>query len=457
MSQPTRFSVVGVALAAALSIGLAPMAQAQSNGLQKLNHIVVIYQENWSFDSLYGHFPGANGLDNAGAAATQVDKNGEPYPTLPQPLNTSFSPAIPDPRFPADLPNGAAFDTTKFVGPNQQTGDLVHRYYQEQYQIDGGKMDKFVAFSDAAGLVMSYYDATNMPEGKLTQQFTLMDNFFHSGFGGSFFNHHFLICACAPTWPDAPSGIVAQLDANGVMTKDGQVTPDGFAVNTSYTVNSPHPANITDTSMLLPQQTAPTIGDRLNDAGVSWKWYSGGWNQALLGHPDPLFQFHHQPFAMYSNYADGTPARATHLDDELSFYQDVAANTLPAVSFIKPLGPDNEHPAYATLANGQQHVADLVSVVQNSPYWNDTAVIITYDEHGGRWDHVSPPVVDKWGPGSRVPAIIISPFAKKGFVDHTQYETTSILKLIEKRWRLPALNDHDAKSGDLLSAFDFGQ
>src|ERR1051326_7074642 len=182
MSQPTRFSVVGVALAAALSIGLAPMAQAQSNGLQKLNHIVVIYQENWSFDSLYGHFPGANGLDNAGAAATQVDKNGEPYPTLPQPLNTSFSPAIPDPRFPADLPNGAAFDTTKFVGPNQQTGDLVHRYYQEQYQIDGGKMDKFVAFSDAAGLVMSYYDATNMPEGKLTQQFTLMDNFFHSGF-----------------------------------------------------------------------------------------------------------------------------------------------------------------------------------------------------------------------------------------------------------------------------------
>src|ERR1041384_5443085 len=171
MSQPTRFSVVGVALAAALSIGLAPMAQAQSNGLQKLNHIVVIYQENWSFDSLYGHFPGANGLDNAAATTPQVDKSGTPYTVLPQPLNTSFSPAVPDPSFPADLPV-APFDATKFVGPNQQTGDLVHRYYQEQYQIDGGKMDRFVSESDAAGLVMSYYDATNMPEGKLTQQFT---------------------------------------------------------------------------------------------------------------------------------------------------------------------------------------------------------------------------------------------------------------------------------------------
>ena len=116
----------------------------------------------------------------------------------------------------------------------------MHRFYQEQYQIDGGKMDKFVAWSDAAGLVMSYYDATNMPEGKLAQQYTMMDNFFHAAFGGSFLNHQFLICACAPTLARTrPPSIVAQLDANGIMTKDGQVTPDGFAVNTSYTVNTP--------------------------------------------------------------------------------------------------------------------------------------------------------------------------------------------------------------------------
>ncbi|MBO0882613.1 MAG: hypothetical protein J2P17_20230 [Mycobacterium sp.] len=443
-------------LAAAVVVGPASLSMAQTSGLQKINHVVVIYQENWSFDSLYGHFPGANGLDQAAATTPQVDKDGKPYETLPQPLNTDFSPAVPDPRFPADLPV-APFDTQKFVGANQLTGDLVHRYYQEQYQIDGGKMDKFVAWSDAAGLVMSYYDATNMPEGKLAQQFTMMDNFFHGAFGGSFLNHQFLICACAPTWPEAPDSIVAQLDGNGMMTKDGQVTPDGFVVNTSFTINTPHPANITDTSMLVPEQTAPTIGDRLNDANVSWAWYSGGWDNAVIGHPSPLFQFHHQPFAFYANYADNTPGRAEHLRDENTFYSDVSSGKLPAVTFIKPVGYDNEHPGYATLASGQQHVADLVSAIQNSQYWQDTAIIITYDEHGGRWDHVAPPTGDRWGPGSRVPTIVISPFAKKAFVDHTQYDTTSILKLIEERWNLEPLTDHDAKAGDMLTAFDFNQ
>jgi phospholipase C len=304
---------------------------------------------------------------------------------------------------------------------------------------------------------LSYYDATNLPEGKLAQQFTMMDNFFHGAFGGSFLNHQYLICACAPTWPEAPSNIVAQLDANGMMTKDGQVTPDGFVVNTSYSVNSPHPANITDKSLLVPQQTAPTIGDRLNEANVSWVWYSGGWNNAIAGHPEPLFQYHHQPFAFYGNYADNTPGRAAHLKDENDFYSDVAGGKLPSVTFIKPLGYDNEHPGYATLTSGQQHVADLVATIQTSPYWQDTAIIITYDEHGGRWDHVPPPVVDKWGPGLRVPTIVISPFAKKGFVDHTQYDTTSILKLIEERWNLEPLGDRDAQTGDMLTAFDFSQ
>jgi phospholipase C len=451
-----RFRLLPLAVVLAVAIGVVPGAGAQTNGLQKLNHIVVIYQENWSFDSLYGKFPGANGLDQAGPTTPQVDKDGKPYGVLPQPLNTLFSPAVPDPRFPADLPV-APFDTTRFVGPNQQTGDLVHRFYQEQYQIDGGKMDKFVAWSDAAGLVMSYYDATNMPEGKLAQQFTMMDNFFHAAFGGSFLNHQFLICACAPTWSDAPPNIRAQLDESGMMTRDGQVTPDGFAINTSYTVNAPHPASVTDKSLLVPQQTAPTIGDRLTDAGQSWAWYSGGWDQALLGHADPLFQFHHQPFAYYANYADGTAAKSEHLKDELDFYNDVVNGTLPAVSFVKPLGPDNEHPGYATLQNGQVHVADLVSAIQNSPFWNDTAIIITYDEHGGRWDHVAPPAIDRWGPGLRVPTIVISPFARKGFVDHTQYDTSAILRLIEDRWNLAPLADRDAKSGNMTTAFDFNQ
>ena len=424
-----------------------------AGSLSNINHVIVIYQENWSFDSLYGKFPGANGFANAGSAVQQVDKSGVPYPTLPQPIDNNQKPPVPDPRFPASLPV-APFDTAKYVAPNDKTGDLVHRYYQEQYQIDGGKMDKFIAWSDAAGLVMSYYDATTMPEGKLARQYTMADDFFHAAYGGSFLNHFFLVCACAPQFPNAPDAIKAQLDANGVMSKDGQVTPDGYAINTSYTVNTPHPKSAAPEN-LVPNQTMPNIGDRLSEKNIDWAWYAGGWNNALAGNPDPLFQFHHQPFAYFQNYADGTAAKAHYLKDEQDFFAGVQSGNLPAVSFIKPLGPDNEHPGYTSLAQGQQHVADIVSAVQKSPLWKDTAIVITYDEHGGRWDHVAPPKGDRWGPGSRVPTIVISPFAKKGYVDHTQYDTTSILKTIENRWGLASLGPRDASVNDLSNAFDF--
>src|SRR5712691_5789850 len=122
MRSYARGGLASLSLALAAFIAAAPLLHAQANGLQKINHIVVVYQENWSFDSLYGRFPGANGLDNAGAAVQQVDKDGKPYATLPQPLNTTFSPPVPDPRFPADLPV-APFDTSTYVAPNQQTGD----------------------------------------------------------------------------------------------------------------------------------------------------------------------------------------------------------------------------------------------------------------------------------------------------------------------------------------------
>src|SRR5215469_3308842 len=169
------------------SCGSSP-AQAAKNPFGKIDHFVVIYQENWSFDSYFGKFPGANGIANATNAA-QVDKNGAPYTMLPQPLLSGK----PDPRFPANLPN-APFNAIQYVTPDQKTGDLVHRFYQEQAQIDGGKMDKFVADGDSGGLVMSYYDATDLPEGKLAQQNVLGDDMFHAAFGGSFLNHFWLIC-----------------------------------------------------------------------------------------------------------------------------------------------------------------------------------------------------------------------------------------------------------------------
>jgi len=409
-----------------------------------LQHIVVVYLENHSFDNLYGQFPGANGLANPAGHVTQVDASGSPFATLPTPPGGSF---------PANLPN-APFSIEQFVAVDKPIPDLVHRYYQEQMQIDGGKMDRFALVSDAKGLVMGHYTTANLPLAAEAAQYTLCDNFFHAAFGGSFLNHIWLIAAASPVFPNAPSNVVAQLDGAGHLVRDGFVTPDGFAVNTSFSVNQPHPAT-TPANQLVPNQTLPTIGDRLSDRHISWAWYSGGFSDALAGHPDPLYQFHHQPFVYFAKYADGTKAKADHLKDETAFVAAVQSHTLPAVSFIKPIGIDNEHPGYTDVLTGENHTEELIQLIRTSKYWKNTAIIITYDEHGGFWDHVAPPVVDRWGPGSRVPTLVISPFARRGYVDHHYYDTTSILALLEHRYGLRPLSTRDARAGDMSHAFDF--
>jgi phospholipase C len=474
--------------------------------LQNINHFVVIYQENWSFDSLYGFFPGANGIANATDANghllpqyQQVDKNGNPITTVPQPLGPDGN---PDPRFPATLP-ADPYNVVPFIktsvppgAPAGLTGDIVHRFYHEQLQIDNGALqpsttnhqNKLVTWSDNPGLVLSYIDSTNLPEGQLAQQYSLDDNFFHAAYGGSFLNHQFLVAATAPQWNQPiPAGFASSFDPATQTLHDNHLTIDGkFVVNTTFGAQTPHPSGIPANQLLAPINDnhpflsdgvtpdptyTPTIGDRLDDQGVSWKWYSGGWTNALEGHPDTApfgggFQFHHQPFAYYKNFAplnpDGTQNPETssllnpnaHLQDETQFFVDLSSGNLPAVSFIKPLGPNNEHPGYASELQGQEHVADIVHAIQNSADWAHTAVIITYDEFGGRWDHVSPPQNNgPWGDGSRVPAIVISPYAKKGFVDHTEHDTLSILKTVEERFHLTSLNQFDQNASDLSSNF----
>jgi acid phosphatase len=492
--------------------------------LREIKHIIVIYQENWSFDSLYGLFPGANGLAHSSSTSlNQTDRFdvtlsaqvGKPFSlvsgslmltTPPQPINNNVKPAQIDTRFAAGLDSLLPYDVLKnsSLQPNDTTGDIVHRFWHEQSQIDHGAMDWFVTWSDNPGLAMSYFDATNMPEGLLAQKYTMADNFFHAAFGGSFLNHQFLIAAAAPVYPNAPASMQATLDTDGQLlvnpltgkiVHDGNITPIGgqsfsvlgatfdkyYAVNTIFSTNLVPTFSAVGSASLLPtlndsnpsdptRPYIPTIGDRLSAGNVSWKWYSGGWDNALAStasNPanngvvpanapvDPLFQWHHQPFAYYDNYApwkDGAsnPVSAAHLQDEISFFRDLKRERLPAVSFIKPLGPNNEHPGYAGLLQGQQHVADLVSAVRDSEYWEDSLIIVTYDEHGGRWDHVTPPASNGiWGDGTRVPAILIGPMVKRGFVDHTQYDTLSILKTIEERFELTPLGALDAKATSL--------
>jgi phospholipase C len=415
--------------------------------LQPIKHIVVFYLENHSFDNLFGTFPGADGLADAKDKTIQTDKNGKPYATLPIVMDGKK----PDKRFPDNLPN-QPFSISKYVPDNDKTGDLTHRFYQLQMQMNDGKMDKFAEVSNAGALTMGYYEDKNSPLWQYAQKYTLADHFFTGATGGSYINHMMLVCACVPNFPNAPKELHAVLGKHGLI-KDGALTPDGYAVNTIESVSEPHNFR-TPKKDLLPLQTMPTIGDRLSERNFSWAWYSGGWREADAGIPGPSFQFHHQPFAYFANYAHGTQGRKDHLLDELDFIIAIESGNLPSVAFYKPIGEFNLHPGYSNMANSEEHIFKLIDKIEHSPQWKSTIVIVTFDDAGGFYDHVMPPKVDRFGPGERVPTLIISPFAKRGFIDHTIYDTTSILKLIEEVWRLPPLTKRDAQANDMLNALE---
>jgi acid phosphatase len=246
-----------------LAWGCAGRDVAAPEGIAQVQHVIVIYMENWSFNGQFGLFPGANGIAHAGDTIRQVRQDDSPYTTLPQPLFNGQ----PDPRIPSDLPV-QPFELARDIPPDQRTSTPVHLVYQEPYQINGGRMDTFVAWNDAGGdqggLTMSYDDGTDMPGGRLARQYTLCDPFFPSAFGGSWLNHLWLISARTPYWPEAPREMIAPLDARGVLIPgtrhDAEVTPDGYAVNTLVPTHPPYPTNI-PSERRPPPQTTLTLGD----------------------------------------------------------------------------------------------------------------------------------------------------------------------------------------------------
>ena len=468
-----------------LTLALTAQARPKRN-IKRIQNIVVIYAENRSFDVLYGSFPGANGLSQASAAQyPQLDRDGQPFKELPPiwngltasgvvpPVTESQTAHLPNQPFAIDSKSG--FDTPMSV----ITRDLWHRFYENQMQIDGGKNDKFVAFADSGSLVMGHYDGSKLKLWGIAKRYTLADNFFMGAFGGSYMNHIWLICACVGQYPHADQspaknsiavvaddGVNLKLAANSPASaldglpkfvNSGNLTPDFYAVNTMQppyqpSANKPLPGGdqaLADPNnpTTLPPQTQKTIGDLLSTKGVSWAWYGGAWQAALSGQnarPIPNFQYHHQPFNYFASMAPGTEERAQHLKDGglagEEFIKAIDAGKLEQVVFYKPQGNLNEHAGYADVQAGDAHIADVISHLQKSPQWKHMLIVVTYDENGGFWDHVAPPKGDRWGPGTRIPAIIISPYARKRFVDHTPYDTTSILRFITKRFDLPTLD-----------------
>jgi acid phosphatase len=582
--------LVGVtALLAVAASGTAAGSPSNVNKLRTIGHIVVIYEENHSFDNLYGGWEGVRGLSDADPAHTvQLGQTGAssfaPFECLyMDDLNLQAQSAA-NPSAPltttCDNTTGGAFpshfanapfpiddyltqnDTTcppnplvAFSSPNgwkKGTGsiggctrDIVHRFYEEQFQLNGGQQNRYAVQSDAGGLVMGTYDTTQLPVYKYLHQpghpkYAVLDNFFQAAFGGSYLNHQWLIAAATPIC-NAGNGCPANathsvLDRNGSPTQSSPpasnrppgmgplyVSPDAGLVNGpltqscglattvaglacgDYSVNTQQPAYQPSGlfGAKLPPQTNPTIGDRLSAKGVDWAWYSGGWSNANgnvgapgwtngpapaatptgcldpyvdpgVSHwpecPDNLFQYHHQPFNYYADFSTQTAAglanRAAHLQDEQEFFNLADSShskcDLKPVSFVKPIGEENEHPGYASEPNGSDHLVSLLGAIENSKCKEDTLVLVTYDEFGGQWDHVPPPGQgndngphDQWGPGTRIPALVISPFLKGPFVvDHTEYDTTTALATIEQRFGLAPLGTRDAAMNSLANVFD---
>jgi acid phosphatase len=533
--------------------------------LKKIQHIVVIYEENHSFDNLYGGWEGVNGRSSAGYAAAlkQVNGSGAAFTCLKQldvnlaavtpqsctdtTTAASFTSAFTNAPFQIDsyIPSSATTCPAQNVfGPTNGllngtglpggcTRDIVHRFYQEQFQIDHGQMDRYVLGSDAAGLTMGFYDTKSLPvytylHAKNHPDYAIADDFFQGAFGGSFLNHQWLVAAQAPVFTgalnDGSSGdLHSVLDANGfpnasypfyapvggTKVVDAQLTqsctpPAGrpapvsglacgdFAVNTTQPWYQPYSPGTPD-ARRLPPQNAPTIGDAMTRHKITWAWYSGGWDNAdgittgkgwtngpgptcsdpnhlstavYPNCPDGTFQFHHQAFNYFASFAPGTAQRTNDLLDEVDFTSAAQASTkscqLRQVSFIKPLGVENEHPGYASESNGDSHLVDLLKDIEGSACAKSTMVIVTYDEFGGQWDHVPPPGVgsptkgphDAFGPGTRIPALILAPDLRGSYVvDHTEHDTTSIMTTIEQRFGIAALATRDAAVASLASAF----
>ena len=497
---------------------------------QHVKTVVVIYAENRSFNNLFANFPGVEKPLSAVKASDyqQRDRDGSLLTQLPQvwggvaqlgPQNIEGVTYEATQQYQGNLPN-APFE---LKGPKGEalplglvTRDLIHAFYQNQMQINGGKNDGFAAWGDSGGLVMGRYSETryHLRLWDIAAEFVLCDNFFQGAFGGSFLNHQYLVAAKAPFYPNAAESPARTqiaklwsddpLDSRLTLTGDtaasamdgpakfvpSLITPDGYAVNTmappywptwSRDPNRPDYSKPDLPNVLVPQ-VHEHIGDKLNKKGIDWAWYAGAWQATLDEFKDssgipkiPNFQYHHQPFNYFKSLGPEFPAernkrlRDGGLGDESTtnhFLADAQAGRLPAVTFYKPQGNLNLHAGYADVASGDRHIAHTIKVLRNSPQWKNMVVVITFDENGGWWDNVAPPKGDRWGPGTRVPALVISPFARKGTVDHTVYDTASILRLITRVHgleKLDGLKERDdamvargqKPMGDLTNALHF--
>ena len=424
---------------ALLSVGCLSIASgvglAENTSEIPINHIIYIIQENITFDHYFGTYPGADGI--------------------PADLKLAFRPGGK-----ADV---SPFHLDKTAIPH----DLNHSWQAAQTAYNGGKMDGFLWAEWPRAL--RYYWRGEIPKTN-PEEITPVEDM-HGGRAPMFIPNvrNGQLVGKKPTSP--PVGRPPDWVLNTVSYYDYHEIPNYWDYARRYTLcdrffssltgpSEPnHLYTVAAQSGGLVNNPGPDIRRRegvynfktaaelLQSNGISWKYYDAK--------PNPQQHTLWNPLPGFKSFAPGSEL-IKNLAPLADFFTDIKNSRLPSVCWIVPTGPDSEHPPFDS-ARGMWYVTGLVNAIMDSPYWKDTAIIVTWDDFGGFYDHVAPPKVDKYGYGFRVPALVISPYARAGFVDHTQFDFTSPLKLIETRFHLPALTDRDRAANDMLSCFDFKQ
>ncbi|WP_328603798.1 alkaline phosphatase family protein [Amycolatopsis sp. NBC_00345] len=494
--------VTGSAATSADAQPLRPQPASWLPTLTPIKHVVVIFGENISFDHYFGSYPNA------------TNENGTPFQAA---RNTPKVNGL-SPQLMTDNPNAY---NPKRLGPDQAlTCDQNHGYGAEQAAFNGGKMDKFVEKTETdkctgqpvlfgePGLVMDYYDGNTVTGmWNYAQNYALSDNSFNTVFGPS-----------TPGAINLISGQTHGMQAVDPVTHepatDAYVTQSPDAKGVGTVINDPDPAwddcsdkNHTATDNLGAMQ-GRNVGDLLNSRHVTWGWFQGGFKptgtangyaqcgaqHANVGAQSSVdYSPHHEPFQYYASTANphhlapssvqaiGQTDRANHQYDVSDFNDSLKAGSMPAVSFLKAPEYQDGHAGYSDPLDEQQFVVNEINQIQKSPDWRSTAVVLAYDDSDGWYDHVGATVVngskdasqdqsvctgkpttqgkyaDRCGYGPRLPMLVISPYSKVNYVDHTRTDQTSVLQFIEDNWFAGRVGDSsfDSRSGGLWNMFNF--
>jgi phospholipase C len=404
-----------------------------------IKHVVFLVKENRTFDNYFGKFPGANG------ATTGKLSDGGTVPLGPM--------------------------------PDKISPDISHAWAAALEAYDNGAMDRFDLIQGAIAGTNNYVQAqeSDIPNyWALAREFVLSDNFFSSLHGPSFPNHLYTIAAQSGGVEDNPGLKPDAAPAPGVgpcptatsCAEPGEagLEPDDIpSLNQTSGVWGCDARPRTkvrvldqegDVIEIYPCFDFETLGDELSDAGVSWKMYAPG-----VGDFDGGFQGSAgYIWTVYDaiRHIRDSPEWQKHVVTTDQFVTDAQNGTLPSVSWISTPSAVSEHPPASTCA-GENWTLSLLQALASGSAWNDSVVFVTWDDFGGFYDHVAPTQIDKFGLGFRVPFLAISPFAKKGVIDHTQAEFSSVLRFIEQDFGLAPLTDRDKNAGDLSGMFDFSQ